>query len=179
MQWVLQEFEDTRRLAVDLTARALPWSFHKVVPCEGSLTPAPQIADQRSEVLFGSFAIRHFAAERGLWPGVIVLRPFLGEAGWRGHLLNGPGALILPLSDLRGAVVADERDWFMRPVEDSKAEPGRVRTGADLHALAAKVMALDPADIPPGSLAPKTEGSCRNPAASSRNGASGSFGTAW
>ena len=44
----------------------------------------------------------------------------------------------------------------MRPVEDSKAEPGRVRRGADLHALAAKVLALDPADIPPGSLAPDT-----------------------
>jgi hypothetical protein len=157
MQWILQEFEDTRRLAEVLTARGLPWSFHKVVPFEGSLIPEPQIADPRAVVLFGSYAMRHFAAARGLWPGVMVLRPFLDEAGWRDHLLNGPDALILSMADLQGAVVADDRDWFMRPVEDSKAEPGRVRTGAGLHALAAKVLALDPADIPPGSLAPDTE----------------------
>ena len=76
MQWVLQAFEDTRRLADVLTARGLPWSFHQVVPFKGSLIPAPQIADPRAVVLFGSCAMRHFAAARGLWPGVRCSGPF-------------------------------------------------------------------------------------------------------
>lgn len=46
----------------------------------------------------------------------------------------------------------DGREWFVRPVEDSKEEPGRVRTTGEIIASARQVLALDEDEIPHGSL---------------------------
>ena len=156
MQWVLQDFEDTRALAPALDRLGASYSWHRVVPFVGDLLPEPVIMDRAAVVLFGSYALRHYAQRHGLSPGVFTVRPFAHEEAWRPDLLNGPGARFLALAEVPEAVEADGRGWFMRPVDDSKAEPGRVRTGADIAALARKVLALDPDEIPPGALRPDT-----------------------
>ena len=88
MQWVLQDFEDTRKLACALERLGYGHSWHKVVPFVGALDPEPVIADPRAVVLFGSYSLRHYASARGLRPGVFTIRPFLREAAWQPHLLT-------------------------------------------------------------------------------------------
>ncbi len=155
MQWVLQDFEDTRKLGDALTRLGVAHSWHKVVPFVGELIPEPQIVDPEQVVLFGSYGLRHFASKKGLRPGVFTLRPFLFEDNWAPFLLNGRDALLMRLDQVHGRL--PDGDWFMRPVDDSKAEPGRVRSAAEIRVLAEKVMAVPVDDIPKGSLRPDTD----------------------
>ena len=57
MQWILQEFEDTTRLAGALRKLGISYSLHKVVPFVGALDPEPDIADPSDVVLFGSYTL--------------------------------------------------------------------------------------------------------------------------
>lgn len=152
MQWILQEFEDTRKLADALDRVGLPYSWHKVVPFVGTLSPTPVIDDRKAVVLFGSYTLWRFAEAEGLHPGVFRIRPFVEEEPWHPVLLNGPGALFLELREVPDRLVDDGRSYFMRPVEDSKEEPGKVRTAGEIRDLATKVLALDPEELPRGSL---------------------------
>ena len=156
MQWILQDFEDTRKLADVLERLGIVHSWHKVIPFVGELIPEPTIEDSSRVIMFGSYALWRYARDKQLSPGVYTLRPFVHEAVWHPHLLNGTDALFLTLAEISDMLPDDGRDWFMRPVDDSKAEPGRVRDSHEIHALAKKVSLLDPADIPNGSLRPDT-----------------------
>ena len=157
LHWVLQDFEDTRTLSEALDRLGQSYTWHKVVPFAGDLIPLPDVEDPSRVVLFGSYALRHAARREGWRPGVWTVRPFSNERPWRPFLLNGPGARVMPLCEVPTRVTPDGAEWFLRPVDDSKAEPGRVRTGEQIAALARKVLALDPDDIPVGSLRPETE----------------------
>ena len=84
------------------------------------------------------------------------LRPFLYEAPWRPHMLNS-AAQTLPLAEIPSRLPADDTPHFFRPVSDSKAIAGRVQTGAEIVAIAKKVLALPPEDIPSGSLRADTD----------------------
>lgn len=157
MHWVLQEFEDTHKLARALDRLGAPYSWHKVVPFVGDLVPEPDIAPGTRVILFGSYTLWRYAETYGLRPGVFRLRPFVHEVAWQQHMLNGPEAQFMTLQDVVAHLDADDRAWFMRPVDDSKAEPGRVRTGAEIVALAQQVCALPEEELPPGSLRHDTE----------------------
>lgn len=157
MQWILQDFEDTRHLAEALDRLSIDYTWHKVVPFIGDLQPEPEIDDPDDVVLFGSYTLWRFAQARGLTPGVFRLRPFVRETAWQSYLLNGADALFLRLDDVPTKLPADDRHWFMRPVEDSKEEPGRVRKAREIRELADKVLALNPAEIPLGSLRHDTQ----------------------
>ena len=88
------------------------------------------------------------------------LRPFVHEAGWAAHLLNGPDATFLTLRDVPAHLASGagrDRLWFMRPVDDGKEHPGTVMEAGAIVAMAEKVLALDQADIPDGSLRHDTE----------------------
>lgn len=152
MQWILQDFEDTRALAPALERLGLPYSWHKVVPFVGDLLPEPTIADPHDVVLFGSYTLWRYAERHGLRPGVFRIAPFVHEPAWHPHLLNGADALFMTLRDVPDRLEDDGREWFVRPVEDSKEEPGRVRTAAEIVALARKVVALNEDELPRGSL---------------------------
>lgn len=156
MQWILQEFEDTTKLALALDRLEYSYSWHRVVPFVGDLLPEPDIPDPADVILFGSYALRHYAQAHGLTPGVYQIRPFVHETSWQPYLLNGADATFLQVEDIPIQLCDDGRAWFMRPVADSKEEPGRVRTSAELIALAQKVCALNPQEIPKGSLAHDT-----------------------
>ena len=52
MQWILQRYDDTEKLAAALDRLGLPYSFHKVVPFVGDLHPAPEIKDPSKVLLF-------------------------------------------------------------------------------------------------------------------------------
>lgn len=57
MQWLLQEFEDTRKLAQTLDRLEIPYSWHKIVPFVGDLQPAPRISDPQNVILFGAYSL--------------------------------------------------------------------------------------------------------------------------
>ncbi|MEI2301658.1 ATP-grasp domain-containing protein [Ensifer sp. MJa1] len=152
MQWLLQDFEDTRRLAEALDRLQISYTWHKVVPFVGALAPEPDIAEPQSVILFGSYALWRTAKERGYRPGVLKLRPFVHEHAWHPHLLNGADALFLRLRDVPGCLPDDGRDWFLRPVDDSKEEPGNVQSSGEIIRMARAVLALEEEEIPPGSL---------------------------
>lgn len=152
MQWVLQEFEDTQKLARVLDQLAIAYSWHKVVPFVGDLVPPPVVVDANSVILFGSYSLWRNALANGYWPGVFKLRPFVHETAWHPHLLNGADALFITLRDIPPRLVDDGREWFLRPVDDSKEEPGNVKPTAEIIRMASGVLALDETEIPDGSL---------------------------
>ncbi|MEM6588278.1 MAG: ATP-grasp domain-containing protein [Pseudomonadota bacterium] len=157
MQWLLQDFEDTRKLADALDRLEISYSWHKVVPFVGDLSPVPDIPDPKAVVMFGSYTLWRYARAHNLTPGVFRIRPFVQESAWHPYLLNGADAVFLRLRDIPDKLAQDARNWFMRPVEDSKEEPGRVWAAGQIHELARKVMALEEDEIPKGSLRHDTE----------------------
>ncbi len=157
MQWILQEFEDTYKLAEALDRLGIPYTWHKVVPFVGALIPEPVIVDPGAVVMFGSYALWKNAEANKYAPGVFRIRPFVHECAWHPYLLNGSDALFLSLRDIPGRLIDDGRTWFLRPVGDSKEEPGNVKSTGDIIRMAEKVLALDEADIPTGSLRHDTQ----------------------
>ncbi|MGX9356339.1 ATP-grasp domain-containing protein [Roseobacteraceae bacterium S113] len=152
MQWILQDFEDTHKLAAALKRHGAAFSFHKVVPFIGTLEPAPVIADPKRTILFGSYTLWRYAEAAGLQPGVFRIQPFIDQTPWLPDLLNGADGRFIVLQDIPAQIEADDRAWFIRPKDDSKEIAGKVLSGADIVNLARGVVALDKADIPKGSL---------------------------
>lgn len=152
MQWLLQEFVDTHKLAEALDRLRIGYSWHKVVPFVADLIPEPDVPDPNSVVMFGSYSLWRFAELRGYKPGVFKLRPFVHEEAWHPYLLNGADANFLTLRDIPGNLPDDGRLWFLRPVDDSKEEPGNVKSTSEIIRLAENVLALNEDDIPHGSL---------------------------
>lgn len=157
MQWILQQFEDTEKLAQALDRLDIPYTWHKVVPFVGDLQPEPMIENKDAVVLFGSYTLWRYAKREALSPGVFKIRPFVHEEPWHPYLLNGADALFLSLRDIPDRLPKEDRQWFMRPVDDSKEEPGKVRGTAEIVALAERVLALEVDEIPRGSLRHDTE----------------------
>lgn len=107
--------------------------------------------------MFGSYTLWRYAQSNELRPGVFKLRPFVYEAPWEPFLLNGTDALFITLQDIPKKLTDNGRLWFMRPVDDSKEQPGAVRSSHELIALAQQVLGVDQADIPKGSLRHDTD----------------------
>ncbi|MEP0566072.1 MAG: ATP-grasp domain-containing protein, partial [Paracoccaceae bacterium] len=135
----------------------IPYAWHKVVPFIGELTPAPTISDPNAVVMFGSYALWRYAKANDLKPGVFKIRPFVHEASWHPFLLNGADALFLTLRDVPEHLPDDGKDWFLRPVDDSKEVPGTVKSTSEIIELANKVLALEEHEITKGSLRHDTE----------------------
>ena len=157
MQWILQAFEDTRKLAEALDRLEISYTWHKVVPFVGDLTPVPDIEDKNAVVMFGSYTLWRYAQANGLYPGVFRIRPFVHEVQWHPFLLNGADALFLTLRDVPQLLPDDGRLWFVRPVDDSKEIPGRLETASEIINLARNVLSLSEDEIPKGSLRHDTE----------------------
>lgn len=155
MQWILQDFEDSHKLAAALDRLGIPYTTHKVVPFVGDLVPEPQIEDANRVVMFGSYALWRTAEKNNYRPGVFRLRPFVHEAPWQPFMLNGPDALFLKVADIPARLLGDA-EWFVRPVSDSKEQPGKVLRSQEIRDIAAKVIALRESEIPVGSLRHET-----------------------
>lgn len=151
MQWILQEFEDTPKLAAALDRLGIPYTMHRVVPFVGDLLPEPKIRDPDNVVMFGSYSLWRNAQKNGYRPGVFKLRPFVHEVPWQPFMLNGADALFLTVADIPLRLNGDA-DWFVRPVSDSKEQPGKVLSAQEIREIAAKVVALNESEIPIGSL---------------------------
>ena len=156
MRYILQDFEDTRKIGTVLERMGLPYSWHKVVPFVGELDPEPEVAAGEDVILFGSYTLWRYAERRGLRPGVFRIRPTLRETAWQPFLLNGE-ATVSPLRDLPDLLSEPERPWFVRPVADSKEIAGRVMNAGEIVALARQVCVLKPEELIGGSLSPETE----------------------
>lgn len=157
MQWLLQDFEDTQKMAKVLDRFGITYTWHKVVPFTGDLIPAPIVDDADTVVMFGSYALWRFAEKNNLKPGVFKIGPFVHEEVWHPYLLNGADALFVALCDVPHRLREDDKDWFLRPIEDDKSEPGHVKSSSEIIALANKVLALDIDEIPTGSLRHDTQ----------------------
>lgn len=156
MQWILQQFEDTEKLADALDLLGIPYSWHKVVPFIGELVPEPEVRDPLSVVMFGSYSLWRYAKAKSLHPGVFRIAPFVHEKPWQPFMLNGPNAMFLLVSEIEAKLAVDGCHWFIRPVADSKEQAGSVKTAAEIREMARKVMVLDAGEIPHGSLRPDT-----------------------
>lgn len=156
MQWILQQFEDTEKLADALDRLGIPYSWHKVVPFIGELVPEPEVRDRQSVVMFGSYALWRYAEAKSLNPGVFRIAPFVHEKPWQPFMLNGPDAKFLHISEIEAKLPDDGCHWFIRPVADSKEQAGNVKVAAEIRVMARKVMVLDADEIPHGSLRPDT-----------------------
>ena len=152
MQWLLQEFEDTRKLAEALDRLEISYTWHKVVPFVGELIPEPVVDDPDAIVLFGSYTLWRYARDKNLKPGVFKLRPFVHETAWYPFMLNGSDAFFVTLRDIPESLTDDGKDWFFRPVDDSKEVAGGVKSAKEIILLAQKVLSLGEAEIPNGSL---------------------------
>ncbi|WP_421982513.1 ATP-grasp domain-containing protein [Roseibium sp.] len=152
MQWLLQDFQDTQKLANALDRLKISYTWHKVVPFVGELVPEPEIINPSSVVMFGSYSLWRYAEKMALSPGVFKIPPFVHETAWHPFLLNGADAVFLRLSEIPGQLPDDGKLWFLRPVDDSKEEPGNVKSSGEIINLANKVLTVNQADIPDGSL---------------------------
>ncbi|WP_412555114.1 ATP-grasp domain-containing protein [Shimia sp. MIT1388] len=152
MQWVLQDFEDTRKLGDALTSLGRDVSWHKIVPFVGELAPPPVIKDPQAVVLFGAYSMWKYAEAQGLKPGVFRIAPFLQQSVWHPFLLNGADAQVMPFGECASRLDGVDRLWFLRPVEDSKEIPGRVMAAQEIADLSARVAALPEDELPVGSL---------------------------
>lgn len=157
MQWILQKFEDTERLSEALDKLQVPYSFHKVVPFIGELSPEPIIQNRDAIVLFGSYTLWRYAQAHNLTPGVFTIRPFVRETVWHPYLLNGADALFITLRDIPAQLSAQGPDLFIRPVSDSKEVAGSVKSRGEIIELAKKVLSINPDEIPGGSMEHDTE----------------------
>ncbi|MEX0348704.1 MAG: ATP-grasp domain-containing protein [Paracoccaceae bacterium] len=157
MHWLLQEFEDTHKLAEALDRLGSSYSWHKVVPFVGDLVPEPALDSHDAVILFGSYTLWRHAKAKRLRPGVFKLAPFVHQKIWQPYLLNGADALFLELREIPERLPDNGKRWFLRPVDDSKEEPGRVRSTAEIVQLAHQVLALDEAELPKGSLRHDTQ----------------------
>lgn len=72
-------------------------------------------------------------------------------------MLNGSDALFITLRDIPERLADDVKDWFFRPVDESKEVPGSVKSEKEIIQLAQKALSLCEADIPNGSLRHDTE----------------------
>lgn len=156
MQWILQAFEDTKKLAEALDQLGIGYTWHKVVPFVGDLSPEPEIRDPDAVLLFGSYTLWRYAERQGLSPGVFRISPFVDELAWQGFLLNGASSRFLTVAEVPNVLAGEDQVFFVRPVEDSKEIAGSVQTAEALIERAEKVLRLDPEEIPNGSLRPDT-----------------------
>lgn len=157
MQWLLQDFEDTRKLGAVLEDMGRDVSWHKIVPFAGDLLPEPEIKDPNAVLLFGAYSMWRYAEARGLQPGVVRIDPFLKQRAWHPFLLNGSEAMTMPFQDCAVHLQGNTDMWFLRPIEDSKEIPGRVMCAGDIARLSRKVAALPDEDLPVGSLRADTD----------------------
>jgi len=134
MQWILQDFEDTQKLAKALERLELPYTWHKVVPFVGDLIPEPVVANTDSVVMFGSYSLWRYAESNGYSPGVFKITPFVEEKVWHPYLLNGANSLFMALRDVPERFKDDGCLWFVRPVGDAKEEAGKVKSSGEIIA---------------------------------------------
>lgn len=155
MQWILQQFEDTEKLSAALDRLGISYTWHKVVPFIGELTPEPEVVDPSAVVLFGSYSLWRTAQAKQWNPGVFTIKPFLSQSAWREHLLNGDVRLMTVRE--AAALEPDETLHFVRPVSDSKEIAGVVMSTAELVQTAQNVLSVKVDEIPEGSLSHETE----------------------
>jgi hypothetical protein len=151
MQWILQEFEDAFKLAAALDALGKDYTMHKAVPFVGELFPAPVVADPARVLLFGQYSLWRTAEREGWSPGVFRIAPFVEQASWKPHLLNGQGRFVA-LRDIPSSIEPGDELYFVRPVEDSKEMAGAVMSSDEICSMARRVLALKPKEIIQGSL---------------------------
>jgi hypothetical protein len=129
MHWILHDHffsgGSWEALVATLDRLDLSYSVHAVTPMTGELRPKPALAHQ-NVVCFGSYSMRHVAAENSWAPGVFdfAANDFAQQRDrWGEHLLNFDSVV----SALQEAVIRGER-MFVRPTNDSKVFAGRIFT---------------------------------------------------
>ena len=153
MHWVVQEGFDHDpgmvQLKELLVRYEIPHTLVKVVPFVGELVPEPQIPDGEMVFCSGSYSMRHAAKKNGWFPGVFDLEgvahhPYLNQ--WSQHMLNDDAVF----STFENVMwVAEENFWkefFLRPLQDSKVFAGNVFSIDEYNEWRTKVVVLEEDD---------------------------------
>lgn len=152
MHWILEKptqninktLQDLaqEKLASLLKEKGIPFSFHRVIPFTGHLSPAIDL-NTRNAICIGPYSMRHSAKEHGLYPGVFDIEHFdfvIQKQKWGKEMLNFDSIITSfnQLNDLN-----ENKDYFIRPVDDSKCFAGNVFNGASINEWKSNVIALD------------------------------------
>jgi hypothetical protein len=150
MRYVLQENiyneEGFERLKSALDRLGLEYSEHKVIPFVGELEPVP-VLDTGNVICFGSYSMRNIAKQNGWYPGVFDIENFdftKQLAVWGDCMLNADSKVCCFMKALIAANLMGELDeFFIRPINDSKAFSGRKITYDEMNDWIAQVASLD------------------------------------
>lgn len=148
MHWVLQDKAFTDRgwgeLVATLARLGIPHSFHAVKPYVGTLDP--DVDPQGNVIVFGSYAMRNLAAEKGWVPGCFdIERHTYADhvARWGAAMLNGD-AVYCRFDEVLDRVPDGVDEFFLRPVVDTKTPAGEVTDRRKFGEWLPKVVALGP-----------------------------------
>ncbi len=152
MYWVIQENiyseEGLAELVSVLDRYGLPYSFHKVVPFVGELTP--DVNPGGPVIVIGAYSMIHIAKARGWVPGVFSNENFdfqVWRSSWGKECLNYT-AKCVKFADVSLALMERQRNqpFFMRPTMDSKAFTGQLFEWRDYYDWRNRVVELGEED---------------------------------
>lgn len=165
MHWILEKPTDNinktsqdlaqEKLIAVLKKKGITFSFHKVIPFIGHLSPS--IKDNiKHAICIGPYSMRHSAKEHRLYPGVFDIEHFdfvIQKQKWGHEMLNSDSVItnFNQLNDLN-----EDKDYFVRPVDDSKCFAGNVFNGASINEWKRNVITLDENGDNYGSLTGNT-----------------------
>lgn len=154
MHWILEQVPDRLdidkqslsqiKLAEILKAKNIPYSFHKIVPIAGELLPhIPKHI--KNAICIGPYSMRNYCKQYNLYPGVYDIEEFdfrIQLQKWGDRMLNA-NSKVLKFEQLPTLKLSDNKDYFMRPVNDSKVFAGNVFTGKEIMDWYEKVVVLE------------------------------------
>lgn len=146
MYWVLQDekFNENgwRELVATLERAEIPHSHHVVIPLVGVLKP--DVNPDGNVIVFGSYAMRHAAREKGWTPGCFDLEAHTYAhhvEHWGAWMLNGD-ATYCRFDEVLESLPEGMDAFFIRPVIDSKYLVGEVTNRQKFGEWLPKVVAL-------------------------------------
>lgn len=130
------------KLVAILEEKGISFTLHKVIPFTGYLSPSIQ-DNIKNAICIGPYSMRHSAKEHGLYPGVFDIEHFdfvIQKQKWEKEMLNFDSVITSfnQLNDLN-----ENKDYFVRPIDDSKCFAGNVFNGASINEWKSNVIALD------------------------------------
>lgn len=131
------------RLSKILEEKNLPFSFHKVVPIAGELIPG--VEANKNAICIGPYSMRNYAKRQGIIPGVYDIEDMnflVQKKHWGEQMLNSESKVIT-FKELTAISLIDDKEYFVRPINDSKVFAGGIFTGKELLSWHEKVVVLE------------------------------------
>lgn len=144
MHWIVQENicqeQQWNSLIASLQKLNIQYSIHKVVPFSGDLIPEPVVSGY--VLCYGSTAMGNVAKRMNWHPGVIELPNYRVQMNspWQEYYLNNKPEyyFLWQLAEKK----LHYKEYFIKPIDDSKFIPGQIMTSEEIFEWAKKVVIL-------------------------------------